>query len=409
MQQYRRILGLPGVRTLMIVMFFARIPVTAAPIVVMLHVAVGLDRGYGHAGLVAGMATVGIAVGAPIMGRVIDRFGLRPMLVIVTLGESAFWAFGRFASYDALLAMAFLGGFFVVPAMSIGRQAVTALVPEDMRRTAYSLDSVSSELTFMVGPATAVAIATQQSTGWAMSAMAVAVFAIGVLLFTINPKVRADHETATGSARIPYREWLTLRLLGVFTVGAGAVFVLAGIDVAVVAALREAGQLGWTGVVIAITCTASVVGGLVYGTARRTYQQHVLMAIMGVLVLPVGLATGQWWLLAIALIPACALCAPTIAATNEQVSLLAPVSMRGVATGLQSSAFTLGAAAGSPLVGFVVDHSSPAWGFTAAGLGGLLVATCALSTRRFHEKVNIAFQQETSADMCLRSPGSGAD
>jgi predicted MFS family arabinose efflux permease len=45
--------------------------------------------------------------------------------------------------------------------------------------------------------------------------------------------------------------------------------------------------------------------------------------------------------------------------------------------GMQSSAFTLGAAAGAPLVGFVVDHSSPGWGFAAAGVGGVLVAAVA--------------------------------
>jgi predicted MFS family arabinose efflux permease len=44
---------------------------------------------------------------------------------------------------------------------------------------------------------------------------------------------------------------------------------------------------------------------------------------------------------------------------------------------MQSSAFTLGAAAGAPLVGFVVDHSSPSWGFAVAGLGGVLVAAVA--------------------------------
>ena len=44
---------------------------------------------------------------------------------------------------------------------------------------------------------------------------------------------------------------------------------------------------------------------------------------------------------------------------------------------MQSSAFTLGAAAGAPLVGFVVDHSSAGWGFAVAGLGGVVVAAVA--------------------------------
>jgi predicted MFS family arabinose efflux permease len=66
------------------------------------------------------------------------------------------------------------------------------------------------------------------------------------------------------------------------------------------------------------------------------------------------------------------------------VSRLAPPAARGVAMGLQSSAFTLGAAAGAPLVGFVVDHASPGFGFALAGIGGVLVAGLAwvLSVRQ---------------------------
>jgi MFS family permease len=110
------------------------------------------------------------------------------------------------------------------------------------------------------------------------------------------------------------------------------------------------------------------------------------MALLGALTVPIGLAGGVWWLLAIALLPAGLLCAPTIAATGEQVSQLAPVAVRGEATGMQSSAFTLGAAAGAPVVGFVVDHSSAAWGFAVAGLGGILVAAAAvlLNARNGH-------------------------
>ncbi|WP_436493265.1 MFS transporter [Actinokineospora sp. HUAS TT18] len=409
MQQYRRMLGLPGVRTLMIVMFFARLPITAAAVVITLHVAVGMDRGYGQAGLVGASSTIGIALGAPIMGRVIDRYGLRPMLMVVTLGETAFWASARFLSYELLLPAAFLGGFLIVPAMSIGRQAIAALVPDELRRTAYSLDSVSVELTYMVGPATAVALATQLSTRTALTAVAIAVFCVGTLLFIVNPKVRADHEEAAGGVRLPRRDWLTPRLLGVFAVGAGAVFVLAAMDVAVVASLREAGQLDWTGVVIVVMCLSSAIGGMIYGMGDREVTPHVLVGLMGVLAIPAGVASGQWWLLALILIPTSFLCAPTIAATNEQVNTLAPASMRGVATGLQSSAFTLGAAAGAPLAGFVMDHSSAPWGFVVGGVGGVIVAAIAFATRRSHEEVNLASQKEDSPAVCLRSASPGTD
>src|SRR5215510_3935702 len=116
MQLYRRLLALPGVRTLLILIFFARIPMCAAGMILTLHVAVGLSRGYGAAGTVGAAVTVGIALAAPVMGRVVDRYGLRPMLVITTLGEMFFWVVARFVPYPLLLVAGFAGGFLVLPA-----------------------------------------------------------------------------------------------------------------------------------------------------------------------------------------------------------------------------------------------------------------------------------------------------
>src|SRR5882762_2196529 len=108
MQLYRRTLALPGVRTLMILIFFARIPMSGAGMILTLHVAVGLSRGYGAAGTVGAVITIGIALGAPLMGRVVDRYGLRPMLVITTIGETAFWLTARWMPYTLLLVAGFI-------------------------------------------------------------------------------------------------------------------------------------------------------------------------------------------------------------------------------------------------------------------------------------------------------------
>ncbi|HEX6352319.1 MFS transporter [Actinophytocola sp.] len=373
MQLYRQVLALPGVRSLLVLIFFARIPSTSGGMLLTLHVAVSMGHGYGAAGTVGAATTIGMAVGAPIMGRVVDRYGLRRLVVITTVGEAVFWAVARFLPYPMLLVFGFVGGFVVLPAMSIGRQAIAALVPVDLRRTAYSMDSVSTELSFMVGPAAAVFVSTQFSTETAMVTMACLLVLVGVMLYVVNPAVRSEAEKAGAEERVPRRSWLTPRMIGVLTVAAGAVFVLGGTEVAVVAHLQESGDLPWTGVVLAVWAAGSAIGGLVYGALHRSVPQVVLMACLGALTIPIGLA-GEWWLLMVFLVPAAVLCAPTIAATAEEVARLALPAVRGVATGLQSSAFTLGQAAGAPAVGFAVDHGSPMWGFVVAGLGGLVVA-----------------------------------
>ena len=252
------------------------------------------------------------------------------------------------------------------------------------------MDTVSTELSFMVGPLAAVFVATQFSTQTAMVVMAVGLVLVGVLLYVVNPGCAARRRrprprtcrAGSGSPR---------GCTACCSSAAGAVFILGGTEVALVAHMQSTGDLQWTGVVMAVWAAGSAVGGLVYGALRRSFPQVGLMALLGALTIPVGLA-GEWWMLMLALMPAAALCAPTIAATAEEVARLAPPAVRGVATGLQSSAFTLGQAAGAPAVGFMVDHASPAWGFAVAGVGGLVVAGVAtlLSARR-KEPVGTAY------------------
>jgi len=74
--------------------------------------------------------------------------------------------------------------------------------------------------------------------------------------------------------------------------------------------------------------------------------------------------------------------APMITATGEAIAQLVPEAVRGEAMGWHGTAMTVGAAAGSPVVGAVIDGAGPAWGVGAAGAVALLVALAALLARR---------------------------
>ena len=123
--------------------------------------------------------------------------------------------------------------------------------------------------------------------------------------------------------------------------------VLGGVDLAVVATLEEAGQVSWAAAVLAVFGMASVVGGLVYGAQSSRPRP-------------------TWMLLG--------LLAPTLSTVADAVSRLAPPSVRGEATALQSAAQSTGFALGSPVVGWVIDVSAPPGGFAAAGLAGMAAA-----------------------------------
>lgn len=68
------------------------------------------------------------------------------------------------------------------------------------------------------------------------------------------------------------------------------------------------------------------------------------------------------------------LTAPALSTVADAVSRLAPPSVRGEATGLQSSALSAGFALGGPVVGVAIDVSVPGGGFAAAGLAGIAAA-----------------------------------
>ncbi|GAB7048125.1 MFS transporter [Catenuloplanes indicus] len=383
LRAYGSVLRVRGVVALLLIGFLARIPITATSMALTLHVVDEQGRGYAAAGLVGAAMTVGSAVGAPWLGRWADRVGMRPVIVLTGVAGSAFWLLSPRLTFAWLLAAAALGGLLTLPAFSIVRQALTAMVPEEQRRQAFSLDAMTVELSYMAGPAGAVLLATTVSPTAAMIAIGAGLAVSAVLLGLLNPPVRAAHEApASDAPAVPRRAWLRPPMLMAYAIAAASTLVLAGTDVATVAVLRDGGEVAWTGLVLGVWAAASLAGGFVYGTLPRPLGAVALLAGLSALTVPVGLAGGNWWLLALALIPAGALCAPTLTATTEQVSAIAPASVRGEALGLHGSSLTVGMAIGAPLTGAVIDAFGGGWGFAAVGFAGLLIALAALPVVR---------------------------
>lgn len=384
LQPYRRVLSVPRVPSTMALMFLARLPMTMNGVMLTLYIVTGLGRGYGAAGLVGGGVTLGMALGAPLLGRCLDRYGLRPVVAVCGIGTTLFWIAAPHLPFEALAVVAIPAGALSVPAGSLARQVLATLVPAEERRAAYSLDTISIEATFMIGPAVGIAAITAFSPSWTLAALGVLFGGTAFLIWLVDPPIRdgAGTEAVAPGPRPPLRSWLTGRLVGTLLIAGGALFVLVGTELATLAALRANGELGVTGLVIAVMCAASILGGIVHGAVKRSLPQGVLMLLLALLVIPVGLADHPWWLLMLVLIPTNLLCAPTLAATTETVSRIAPPQVRGEAMGLQDAFTRLGLAVGGPVVGFAIDHSSPEWGFAAAGVGGLVIAAAGLLRRR---------------------------
>ena len=380
---YRQVLAVPGMASLLAVSLLARVAITADVMALTMYVVLGLDMSYAAAGGVAAALTAGLALGGPLLGRMMDWRGPRTVLLVTVVLQVVFWLSVPILPYGILLGAAFAAGLLMVPVQLVTRQAIAATTTAGQRRAAFALESVQGELSYMVGPSIVILCAAKVSPGVVAWGVGAAIVAGGAGIALLNPPLRAEDEADAGSAgRPPRREWLGAGMIAVLVMVLGTTTLLGGVDLAIVATLKEAGQVSWAAVVVAVFGVASVAGGLIYGAQSRPLPSWLLLGLLGFATIPAGLAHDWLWL-CVAVVGAGLLTAPTLSTVADAVSRLAPASVRGEATGLHSSAHSAGLALGSLVVGLAIDVSVPAGGFVAAGLAGLLAALtgCLLSRR----------------------------
>lgn len=386
LEAYRGVLGHRDVRRVLLLSLVLRVPLWAGNVILTLHVVSHLGRSYGAAGLLEGIATVAATVSAPWRGRALDRRGLRPALLPSLAVTPVCWAIAPFVGYWPLLLLASLASLFLVPSFSIVRQALIHAVSDEQRTTALAVDSVAVELSFMIGPALGVLLATYWATPWALFACEFASIAAGVLLWLANPPLRAgDGAAGSGRAGAPsatplepvrVRRWVTPAFLSICVVTAGATLVLTGTDVGVVAALRHMHHQSWIGWELTLWGLGSAVGGLTYGALHRRIPVAALALLLAGTTLPIALA-GDPGTVAGLLFVTGFFCAPTITASVDAISRVVPERVRGEALGWHGASLTAGSALGAPLAGVAIDHSGWPGGFAVPALVGLVLAAAA--------------------------------
>ena len=377
---YRRALASRPLRTILVLGTLVRGPVFASGVLVTVHVVTTLGHSYAAAGALAAAATVAIAVSGPWRGRLLDRLGLRRVVLPSLLVAVVCWSIAPFVGYWPLLVLAVVSGLFVIPTFSITRQAVIASVDETDRRTAISLDSAAVELSFMIAPAIAVWAAAQWSTSWVLFATQMLGVLGGVLLWVVDPPLRGEGEVQVGTARVPVRTWFKLPFLAVCLAAMASTLVLSGSDIGIVATMRELDAVAQIGLVLALWGLGSLVGGLLYGAMARSISAFWLLGGLALATFPMALAGSVWGLGAFGFL-AGLLCAPTITATVDTASRIVPAAVRGEAMGWHGSFLTTGGALGAPLAGVAIDRGGASAGFVTVALVGLLVACAGVATQ----------------------------
>lgn len=159
-------LVVPGMTPLLSISLLARAAITADATALTMYVVLALDMSYAAAGAVVAALTAGVALGGPLLGRMIDRRGLRTVLGATVMSQLVFWPTVPVLPYVILLGASFAAGLLMVPIQQVTRQAIAAMTTAGQRRAAFALESVVGELSYMVGPAVVILCAAKMSPGW---------------------------------------------------------------------------------------------------------------------------------------------------------------------------------------------------------------------------------------------------
>lgn len=299
--RYTHLLGQPPLRAAIAASVLGRLPIGIAGLAILM-LAQDTTGSFGRGGAVAACYVAGLAMFAPLLGRLIDRTGPRAILLAC--------AFAFPASLAALVAT--LTGE-APPWMSFGLAALAGasfppitvcmrtffkqrLREEGQLAAAYSLESVLIELIFILGPVL-VAMFVALASPAAAVLFAAACGCSGTLLFHRSAALRNWRvEARTGSSLFgPLSEPGFVPLLIVIVLYASA-FGL--VEIGTTAYATEAGQPAAAGLLLGVMSIGSAAGGLVYGSRSWRLpiarQFPLMLSIMGLGVAPLALLSSPW-------------------------------------------------------------------------------------------------------------------
>jgi predicted MFS family arabinose efflux permease len=343
---------------------------------------------FGLAGAVSAVGVAVLAVAGPVIGRLVDKHGQRRVaLPFVLVSAACGFTVAGLSWRDAPAWMLFLfyGLSAVLPEpgpMSRARWAHIFRDEPDRLHTAMSFEQVADEASFVVGPVLAVLV----STLWFPEAgllVAEVLFTAGMVAFL---SARATEPPVVPHADRP--AGLAVRRPGLFLVA--TVLVMTGVifganEVIAVAYAKEAGQTGFSSVVLGAFALGSTIAGIVFGSRvfRSTLTRRLLLAAAGMFVLEVpALLVGGLWPLAVVMFVAGSATAPMLITSLSLAQRLVPRALVTEGMAVAITGILIGISAGSAAGGWAIE----AWGAQTAyavpvASGALALALIALRYR----------------------------
>lgn len=397
---YRELFTTPGALGLALASTVVRLPqaMIGIGIVTMLVQKTGQ---YWLAGAVAGVYTLANALVGPQISKVVDRRGQSRVLPYVTAYSIGMLTALIVAVYlqapaPLLFILALLAGAMPsMPAM-IRARWLQLFRGRPQLHTAFSLDTVITELVFTIGPPVAIVLSTSFFPE-AGPLVALLLLIVGITAFLMQkqtePKVVEGLGKQTSS---------TLLIPGVRTIVFAllALGVIAGsVEVAVVAFANMQGWPAAASFVLAAYALGSMIAGLLFGTLKITApieKQFLCGGVVMAVTTLFPILSPSVYVLAATLFIAGVSFAPTMVIVMNIGTTILPPSRITEGLTWMTTGISLGVALGSVLAGMVIDLYGARAGFSVAMVAGLVMVLVVLMGLRV---------LRSSSAVCVEVPG----
>ncbi len=384
-QPYRELFAAPGTRGFALAGLLARIPLPMIGIGIITMLS-QLGGSYALAGAVSATFVLSYALLSPQVSRWVDLRGQSRVLPVATaisvLGLLVLLAATWWQAPDWLLFVgAVLAGFMPSVSAMVRARWTAIYRGKTQLQTAYSLETVLDEVTFIAGPPVSVGLAVMVVPQAGLLAAAVLLIAgvLALLLQKESEPATQVREPGQGARRSVLRIH-SVRLLALLMVAMGVI--VGTVDIVSVAFAQERGQPGAASVVLSAYALGSCLAGLAFGALKLSTPLHRLLLLGGLATaattLPL-LFVGSVLELAAAVLLAGVFFAPTMIVAMSLVERL--VSEQQLTEGMTwlLAGLNVGVAMGAAASGQLVDMGEARSGFTVAlyaAAGVLLLAGC---------------------------------
>lgn len=381
--RYRALFAIPGMAGTFATSMLGRLPIGVTGLAILLLMQ-GATASFAQGGAAAACYVSGLALVAPLLGRLIDRRGPGPILLACSgtfpaaLTVLIFAAADRELGWLAFLAAAAAGASF--PPITVCMRTYFRQVVRDeaLLAAAFSAESVLIEIIFIIGPLVVALLVAFVSATAAVAFAAACGFA-GTLLFLRSPALRTWRiEPRTSRSLLgPLAQPSFVYLVAIVLCFASAFGFL---EIGITGYALDRADAAFAGVLLGIMSAGSALGGIAYGSRgwhfplARQFAAALALTAVGLAVL--ALRWEPWALAAWCLFAGVAI-APALIIQSMLVTKAAPAEQATEAFTWTTSALLAGVGIGLAVGGALLERFPPAAALAAGAAVSLAAGAAA--------------------------------